>query len=433
MSLYDGSYTTKEYEVGEFAGATIWIRFDYKISFFPEKNMAYFTFQTKAKASRASVLSHAYSINMTINGVTKNRSANDNIGTSYQYLSKSLMYVEGISPNSSGKFSTTVTFKYGTLSKTFSVTDIITIPQTLPTASATLSYDRSNKVVNANISYGNSIIDIFGAESYFLFQGEGIQKKMSLYSVDTGDVRQETFSWGESAVGNLQEGKSYKWELYVLSGNGKSRKLTGTLVVPATVNKVTIGSLSLKENSPVTKLPYTLVNNNKATNFAVTSVTYKGNNDAVATIDSQGRITVHSAGYVIFTVTSNDAIGGNPSASKYFYIASVSGFPFGDEEETTEWLSAPLTERIINACQMVATKQGITITGISQFSGYTTLVRNTKIVMERINDNVKKIADTKRIGYDTVALTFSNTNENGEWYEMVNEWLRLMPLFKPYS
>lgn len=427
---YDGQYSTAWHEIGTYAGATIRAEIRYYFKFEPENNIGRFYYiQVYYRASRGAVIPHNMSVTLKIGNQSASWSGTRDISTSSHFID--LQSIEA-TPNSSGKFSASLRFKYGTMDQTVAITDLVEIPQGTPTVTLKhFDYDRFNPIVKLGFTYES---------------GSATTIK-TIYSVETNEGKMETTSsvtlyayafdnYDATIViddAKFTEGKSYKIKFTALAENGKTATVTATLTIQATVHKISIGSLSLNENSAPTKLPYTLINNYKATNFAEPGVTFSSNNPAVATIDQNGIITVHSNGYAIFTVTSKDSKGGYPSASKYFYIASVGGFPFGSEEETTEYLSAELADRIITACQMVATKQGISITGISQFSGYTTLVRYTRIVMERINGNVKKIADTKGITYDPVALTFSETNTNGEWYEMTNEWLRLMPLFKPYA
>lgn len=431
QSRYDGQYFTKEYEAGQYAGATIWVQFRYDIKFNPITNTADFHFGLFSKASRRSVIAHKGSYKITMAGKSNTKSFTENIGTAYSFVPNSAMDIEGVTPNAtSGKFATSVTFTYGTLTSTFNITDIVTIPQNVPTATATLSFYRAGETLNATIKYGSADVPI--NDGYFQIIGDKKTGKQTIYSQNNAEIIQDWLQFSGYEYGLIQ-GKTYNWELFVRLQNGRTKTTSGSIKIPATVSRVTIGNLSLNDASPVTALPYQLHSDNGATNFENAGVTFESDKPSVATIDAQGRITVHSDGYVSFTVTSKDTVEHNPSATKRFYIFPTSSFPFGTEAETTEWLSAPLTERLIDACYRVANKQGITIQTIPEFDGYTTMVRNTRAVINKINANVKKIADTKGITYDLVALTFSETNHNGEWYEMVNEWLRLMPLFKPYS
>lgn len=428
---YDNEYFSQHYVVGTYAGATIRAFLRYDFVFIPDQNHGIFSsIKLYYWSSRAAIIPHPISLTLKIGNQSVSWSGSTEIHSASQIHKFDGSIVA--KPNSSGKFTASLNFKYGTMDATVNITDLVEIPQGAPTAGLEyFEYDRFSPTADIGFYFQSGtetiVRTVFQVETNQGGETSIIERNLPPYAISHYPI---VIYINDK---NFTEGKSYKIKFTALAENGKTATVNATLTIQATVHKISIGSLSLNENSAPTKLPYTLINNYKATNFAEPGVTFSSNNPAVATIDQNGIITVHSNGYAIFTVTSKDRKGGYPSASKYFYIASVGGFPFGSEEETTEYLSAELADRIITACQMVATKQGISITGISQFSGYTTLVRYTRTVMERINGNVKKIADTKGITYDPVALTFSETNTNGEWYEMTNEWLRLMPLFRPYA
>lgn len=355
--------------------------------------------------------------------------------------------VANVEPKSDGTFGSVI-YKYTCLRHGFINEDINLSPYipslfyTNPTARInSFGYDRESLILNYNITYGHN--------KYFIENESG-----HLPPKDTDSHLRITFANGDTYtfplranaaniltqdktitddIRHIKAGELIQYELFLLATNGKTNTIKGTYQIPATVHNIKIYDLDLAENSAATKLPYALINNEKATNFAVPGVTFSGNNDYVATIDQNGIVTPHHAGSVTFTIRSHDDIGGNVTVSKTFYIRPLGGFPFGPDAEQTDYLSAEIANRVISACQQVAAKQQITIQDITTFRGYTTKVREVRDVVYKINANVKTIADAKRITYDAEKLTFSETNTNEEWYYMTNEWLRLMPLFKPYA
>lgn len=386
-----------------------------------------------------------YFIQLKVNGKETTRQSNFfKAGSGTKRTQRKRIDVE---PNADGTFGTAIynytCLQHGFIDSNFNFSNYIRkLYYTTPTARInSYGYDRENLVLNFNITYGHDRYYIENESGYGPAKETDSHFRITFANGDT-----YTFPLRANAaniltqdktitddIRHIKAGELIQYEMFLLATNGKTNTIKGTYQIPATVHNIKIYDLDLAENSAATKLPYALINNEKATNFAEPGVTFSGNNDYVATIDQNGIVTPHHAGSVTFTIRSHDDIGGNVTVSKTFYIRPLGGFPFGPDAEQTDYLSAEIANRVISACQQVAAKQKITIQDITTFRGYTTKVREVRDVVYKINANVKTIADAKRITYDAEKLTFSETNTNEEWYYMTNEWLRLMPLFKPYA
>lgn len=358
------------------------------------------------------------------------------------------IYID-IEPRSDGTFADEIIYKYTCIShnkiaERYNLTSHIPkIFYNDPVATInSITYDRTQKSLTYNLTYGHDKYFVENEVGFRAAAGNLSYIRTIFANGDTWSQPLRTDRAGDILTNNkiitdenrhIKAGETINYEYVIYATNGRKKTVKGSYQIPATVHNIKIGDMNLVENSAATKLPYELINNEGAKNFAVPGVTFSGNNDYVASIDQNGIVTPHHSGSVTFTIRSHDDVGGNITRSKTFYIRAVGGFPFDTNVEHTDYLSAEIANRLIIACQMVATKQKITIEDITTFRGYTTKIREVRDVVYKINSNVKTIANVKSISYDAQKLTFSETNQNEEWYRMVNEWLRLMPLFKPYA
>ena len=263
-----------------------------------------------------------------------------------------------------------------------------------------------NNASSTNVSFGNSASSIwafnFQSDNTVLIQNTKNSNRFLGYTNAT------SYAYKAYATSNLSS-YPHAIKVYQLVEEGGSSSAIATSVV---ISDKTITNTDVYVSDEAGSLSATVVAGEATLSGA--TVTWSGNNDAVATIDaSTGAVTLVGAGVVTFTAAYAGVSGEyNPSSATYeMTVTDTTPFAGGDVVFESSVLNSD-TETSL-------TKSGVTITGSKLASSYYQAYKNTDFTISTTFGNITQIvlectSSNPASGFDD-AEGFVLDGDNGVW------------------
>ena len=230
----------------------------------------------------------------------------------------------------------------------------------------------------------------------------------------------------------LDSGKSYRYEILIEAVNGKTAKISKTLVIPQKVTGITCNSEINLLPGETTELEYKI----SPANAEEKGVIFHSTDPNIASIDSNGKITAINEGSCQLTVTTID--GGSLDAVKGFTavcnvdVLDKNTFP---KLETLQFLSTKDVSKIVFATDFLREKliaKGVSVPQAIQIinKGRSHPVKDIKKMLDDINSNCISLKNSASKVYDltdiSIQTKIAKENTGSNWFVSINEWVRFL-------